>query len=604
MIQKIRYIDQKGARLLLINQMTKAKPGGKTDTLVNDILREITNRDSWMTPESLIRNNTKIRELSVNPNVVGQAQELRKFYDEVIAEQNSMREIRGQDPIPYRGIYSPEILRDATLWEKMMNQDFSSEQVSKGDLPDYIKPNKPFNPRELARKHGIPYELRVKSALDLAEKYVATAAKDIFNTSIIQNNKAFIQQLETMGLMGSAQVLSDWTSRAYGGVKPPLDRHLALPRWGEKALNKFNRVRNLAVFPLNLAWSVTTQTSSLALTIGRFGSVKTAQGLYNWLTSPKLRKEVAEDYYSYIIKAQKGGRLTRQDSSNLVGQKVKVYKSALDIANDAGTIVLDQMEKLLTGTSIEAGRLWGKKRGLTGDALKQFASDAGAKTQSMYNDEDKPQLLTNLLVKSITPYQTFAFELVNTMREWSGQTGTPPNTKMDRMWTIIRFIAAAAVFQAIARKVAKKDVYSWKNPPLPFAEYWWTPIASSIAGDGFQVGSSRNLPSPVLTVTKIGGGIKTFIENGESRKLRNELLKYGPGFFGVGGGGQLSRTVDAIWAYAEGGVYDKNGKRMFVINEQNLPRSIFSGVWSTEGGQHYLGKQSEAPDLEKSWWKQ
>jgi len=245
------------------------------------------------------------------------------------------------------------------------------------------------------------------------------------------------------------------------------------------------------------------------------------------------------------------------------------------------------LEKLLTGTSIRAAHLHGKKRGLTGEALKNYASDGGAKTQSMYNDEDKPALLRNLLVKTGAPYQTFAYEVVNTMREWAGRTGTPPDSKLYTVWTVARFLAAATVFAAIGKKYGKREIWSWKRPPIPFAEFWLNPIIRILSNQ--WIGSASGLTSPVETAQRVAKGIDDVLEAGNWRKLRNELLKYGPGIFGVPGGVQISRTVDAIIAYAQGGVKDRKGKLLFKMEDpQDLAQAIFSGVWSTKGGQEYL----------------
>jgi len=493
--------------------------------------------------------------------------------------------MRDQDSIPYRHNYSPHILRDTTIWERLMMRGRKPKDI-KADLPDYIKPNAPFNPRAMAREAGIPYPERIKSAQELAQSYLVTAAKDIFNTSIVQNNKAFIQQLEAMGYDKSANYLGDWTAEAYAGVKPRLDRALSLGRKGEKAARYFNRLRNMAVFPFNFSWSLLTQTSSLALTVGRYGTTNTLRGFVEFL-NPKIRKHVSEDYYSYVVKAERQGRITRQDAQNLIGQNIKLRRSSTELAYDISTLLVEQLEKLLTGTSIEAAKLHGRKRGLTGEALKNYASDGGAKTQSMYNDEDKPALLRNLVVKTPAPYQTFAYEVVNTMREWAGKTGTPPDTMLYTIWTLVRFLAAATIFAAIGKKYGNKDIWSWKRPPIPFAEFWLNPIIRIFSNE--WIGSASGLTSPVETAQRVAKGIEDVLEANNWRKLRNELLKYGPGIFGIPGGVQISRTIDAIIAYSQGGVTDRQGRMLFEMEDpQDLIQAIFSGVWSTEGGKAYL----------------
>jgi len=593
--QKLEYIKEKSVQLKKVFQ---TKRGTKEDAQINEVLEKIAKEDRNQPIKKVLSDKT-IKAMAVKPSVVKQAMELRKFYDDLIEEQNQARKMRDQDPIPYRRNYSPHILRDVTIWERLMMRGQKPEQVisKMADLPDYIKPNKPFNPREMAREAGIPYEERVRSAVELAQSYLVTAAKDIFNTSIIQNNKAFIQQLEAMGYDKPAKYLGNWTAEAYAGITPALDRSLQLTQMPktQKGMRWFNQIRNLAVFPLNFSWNLLTQTSSLALTVGRYGTVNTTKGFYQWL-KPSIRKQAAEDYYSYIVKSAKQGRITHQDAQNLIGETVKLRRTTTELARDISTYFLEQLEKLLTGTSIRAAHLHGAKRGLTGEALKNYASDGGAKTQSMYNDEDKPALLRSVAIKTTLPYQTFAYEVMNTLKEWAGRTGTPPDSKLYTIWTVLRFLAAASVFAAIAKKGANKEVWSWKRPPIPFAELWLSPIIKYFTGQ--WLGSAAGLTSPIETAGRFAKGLKDVLETGSWRKLRNELIKYGPGVLhpwglGMPGGVQWSRMVDAIIAYSQGGVKDRRGRLLFKMEDpQDLVQGIFSGVWSTKGGREYIEKRT------------
>jgi len=585
-LQKLDWLKEKTAKL---RSILNIKKGSEKDRKINLVLEKIASQDRDVPIEKTL--SDKILLSMASQEEIKQAIALREFYDNLIDEQNIARRIRGQEEIPYRRKYSPHILRDATIWERLMMKGKKAEDVfgSKADLPDYIRPNKPFNPREMAREGGIPYEQRITSARELAEIYLVTATKDIFNTSIIQNNKAFIQQLEAMGFKKSANYLADWTSEAYAGITPRLDRVIGLPAKAKKSALWFNRLRNMAVFPLNFAWNFVTQPSSLALTIGRYGAKNTFQGFVDWL-DPSIREQMAKDYYSYVVKAAKEGKITKQDAQNLIGSDVKLKLTTGEIIENIGGFMTNQIEKILTGTSIRAAYIQGKNKGLTGEALKNYASDGGAKTQSMYNDEDKPAILRNLTVKTAAPFQTFAYEVANTFREWAGRTGTPPDSKLHTLWTVARFLAAATVFSMIAKKLANKEVWSWKRPPIPFAEFWLTPIIRIFSKE-YIGGSSSGLTSPAETAQRVAKGIDDVLEKGNWRKLRNELLKYGPGMLGIPGGVQISRTVDAIIAYSQGGIKDRSGRMLFEMKDpQDLAKALFSGVWSTEGGQEYIEK--------------
>ncbi|KKM25674.1 hypothetical protein LCGC14_1592630, partial [marine sediment metagenome] len=588
-LQKLNWLKEK---TIEIRGILSAKKGSVSDKNINRILEQIGKADRDISIEEILG-----EKFLASKSDIKAAVELRQFYDDLIEEQNAARLMRGQDEIPYRQNYSPQIIRDTTVWEQLFLRDKGVGILESKDLPDYIKPNAPFNPRAQAREADVPYDKRVLSARELAESYIITASKDIFNTSIIQNNKAFIDQLKGQGLEKTAEYLAEWTATSYAGIKPRLDRAIKLPKWAQGSLRYFNRLRNLAVFPLNVAWSLSTQPLSLSNTIGRYGLPNTVRGFFQWL-QPSIRKQAAQDYFSFIVKSSKRGGVTRQDASNLLGANIKTQKTTGEFIENFTTILLTEIEKLLTGTSIRAAHITGAKRGLKGEALKQFASDGGGKTQSMYNDEDKPMILRSLLVKSGAPYQTYAFEVANTFREWAGRTGTPPDSKLYAMWSVTRWLAALTVLKMMANFVRGKEWSWWDLLPIPFREFWLTPIASKLTGE-FVPGSS-GLPSPVETGARTAKGINDVLETGNWRKLRNETVKYGPGVFGVPGGVQWSRIVDAMIIYASGELTDRRGRVMFEMKDpEDLARAMFTGVWTTKEARKVLEKRRAKEEPKK-----
>lgn len=587
-IQKLNWLKEK---TLEVKGILSAKKGSIKDKEINLILEKIGVADRDVPLKDIL---SKKEFASFSKESIKAAQELRQFYDDLIEEQNAARAMRGQDEIPYRQNYSPHILRDVTVWEQLFLRDKTAKILEKKDLPDYIKPNAPFNPRAQAREADIPYDKRVLSARELAESYIITASKDIFNTSIVQNNKAFIDQLRGQGLEKTADYLAEWTATSYAGIKPRLDRAIKLPKWAAGSLRYFNRLRNMAVFPLNVAWSLSTQPLSLSNTIGRYGLPNTVRGFFQWL-KPSIRKQAAQDYFSFIVKTSKRGGVTKQDASNLLGANIKIKKSVGEFVEDWSTVLLTEMEKLLTGTSIRAAHITGAKRGLKGEALKNFASDGGGKTQSMYNDEDKPMILRSLLVKSAAPYQTYAFEVANTFREWAGKTGTPPDSKLYAMWSVTRWLASLTVLKMIANTVRGKEWSWWDLVPIPFREFWLSPVIQKLTGE--FVPGSAGLPSPVDAAARIAKGMNDVLETGNWRKLRNEMLKWGPGVFGIPGGVQWSRMVDAIIVYSSGGLTDRRGRVMFEMEDpDDLARAMFTGVWSTKEGRKKLDPKKKDKD--------
>ena len=101
------------------------------------------------------------------------------------------------------------------------------------------------------------------------------------------------------------------------------------------------------------------------------------------------------------------------------------------------------------------------------------------------------------------------------------------------------------------------------------------------------------LPSPIRTFTDIAQGLKDVIEVGSLQRLRRELTKWGPGVFGVPGGVQISRMTEAMIAYAQGGVVDRRGKRLFKLDDiGDLSQAFLNGVWATEGGREVIDRRT------------
>lgn len=567
------------------------KKRSKKSQTANEVLEEISTADKGKTAAQLLR-NPKIAAITRDPDIINFAREARFFFDDLLDMQNAMRGERRQKLIPKRNKYSPVEFKNKSLWETAFGlKKEPADVMRRKDLPDYIFPDKPFNPRELARTDArlFPFTREMDLAT-LMERYIGTAQRDIFATSIVQNNKAFIQQFETLGLNNNARVLEDWTAESYAGLKAGLDRKLHLNRWIERGMNWFRRRLVNSVFPLNFAWNSFVQTSSATLTGARYGILNTGKSSLEWFSNKKVRDDIMENAYSAIVKAQKTGKISAQDVNTGITKAINIEKKPLEKAADAANFFTEWVERHLTGISVRAAYNDGKKRGLKGKALWEYASDGGAKTQSMYNMEDLPAILRSSTVKSFAPFQTFSFEMFNTMREFAGKTGVPPGTFQIRMKWILRFFAGAYTFNMIGALATGRE--PWKASS--FIPFWGSFIAPGITSlkkgkAAAQFQTTRGLPAPIGISVEVGDAIHDYMAKGRTTKLRRVTLKYGLPF----GGTQVSRTVDGIEAIANGGALDSTGRMMFpIVKSKEQFRAVFSGVFSTKAGQEFLEKRN------------
>lgn len=545
---------------------------------------------------------------STNPKV----REVRAFLDELIENQNEIRKLRNQKEIPYRHRYAPHILRRSTIWSQAYGLLNSVEKImkrgpkDKPSMPDFILPNKPFNPREMARQAGLKGFEREMDFGKLLSQYINTAARDIFNTSIIENNKAFATQMESMGYAKNAAFIQRWTAEAFAGVGGKFDRaiHLTAGTWPvpllKKAYHKFRRMLVLSAFPLNVGWNTTIQTSSYNFTNTKYGTINSIRGAVDWFTSKEKRQGVKENAYSYIVKRGGSGRMATQDISRGMASQARIIKSKMETARDAMNFFTDLVENNLTGASALAAKRHGENAGLKGKALWEYASDGGAKTQSMYNLEDLPGALRNEIVKTGAPFQTFKFEAYNNLKEWSGKAGVKPESHKVRAKQAITFLAGAYAFNLIGKEITGREPWG-HDSFIPFYDVIVGPAIAKFKGERAEYRTKRGLPAPSGVAYELGGAVHDIMVKDDWVRARKWGLRYLPGAVGVGGGTQINRVVDGLIANARGGVYTSSGwesgrEPIFPISgTKEKFRSVMFGPYSTTAGKEYLGKR------QKSW---
>jgi hypothetical protein len=588
MVKKSHFLNQQRVKL-----QTMARGISNEDALVaNKVLERI---DEAMT---FTKTSELAKTLGVSEKIAKFAQQSRRYLDELLDAQNLMRKLRNQEPIKRRKFYSPQQLQNMSLWGQVFGVNkFPKHIMESAGLPDFILPNAPFNPRALARKHGLKEFEREMNLKRLLERYTDTAGKDIFNTSIIQNNKAAAQQLRSEGLENSARFIDDWTSEAFADTRGWLDRRFLMNNTARSLSGWFRGALVRTVFPLNIGWGMFIQSSSAALTVTRLGFKNSGLGMIDWLTNPQIRRDIADNAYSFIIKTARSGKITSQDINRGITRMAKIERSPLESMQHAANYFTEWEERHLTGWSVATGLRAGRAKGLRDKALWEFASDAGAKTQSMYNYEDLPGILRNDIVKTVAPFQTFNFEVYNTMKEFMGKTGTPPSTQRERMAWALRFLAGISAVNAIGTAAIGRKPWDFPGSFVPFYSIFAEPIVETVSGRPITSGRTRGLPAPTGIAVQFGQALQRYAEKGDSRPLRNWAIKYIPAGAGIPAGTQTARIVDGIILIADGGPKDASGRLKFPITEpKEKLRTLLYGPFSTKAGQEYL-KARERPSL-------
>jgi hypothetical protein len=344
--------------------------------------------------------------------------------------------------------------------------------------------------------------------------------------------------------------------------------------------------RNLrrAVFPLNWTWNVFIQTSSAGITYARYGTKANLAGL-EYLTNRAMNQAVKQNAYSQIIKSRWGGKAYYQDLQQSLLKHKHLDTGVIEKAEHYANYLTTTIESGLTGHAVTAAYYDGKTRlKLSGRELWEYASEGGAKTQSMYNLADLPGFLRTKEVGQVMPFQTFAFEVFNTVREMNlpvvrrivpktgiyetisansieGKALISKRLKMLARWTAAIVVINAVVDKAIGRKPWEVSSF------IPFWGY-------------IQGGYAGRAPMPHQYMTDVKKGLRDVIVHGDIKKLRKWLVRYH-----MLGGLQVNRILDGVEAVAKGKVTDVRGRRLYPVKgTAEQLRAISMGPGRTKAG--------------------
>lgn len=530
--------------------------------------------------------------------VVRYAQATRRTFDDLIDKQNLARVKRAQDSIPYRDNYRPWVI-ETNIWSRLSGLRKRPPAVmERPQLPDFVKPTQPFNPRALAREGGMYKYHKERDLQKLVFDYVDTATKDIFNTNIVHNAKIHAQVLRSKGLASSSALIDDWAAEAYAGITPGIARGIrrVVPMKVIQPGLWLRRRLTSAVFPLNWTWNLFVQTSSGALTLMRYGVRNSIRGL-DYLFSPTARRWTRENAYSAIIKQRRAGKVAYQDLGAGIEQTLKFQGSALEKFEHYLNFFTNTLEDALTGCSVRAAYHDGLRMGFRGRALTEYASEGGAKTQSMYNLQDLPGVLRSKEIGALAPFQTFAFEVFNSTRELNiigirrivGRAGAYETisatsalgkaTIAKRLRMITEWFAALTVINLYVDKAINRKPWNASS----FIPFW------AVMTGGVNAGNPWNQILPLRYSQELHSGIISLLKYGDWRKMRKWAVRYH-----IPAGVQVERMLGGMEAVMEGRVTDVRGRTLFEVPPEEALRAILMGAYQTEQGKEYIDKMQES----------
>jgi len=602
-LAKLRWADIQKARLASIVDKYEIRSKKKRNA-VGDIIEHVSGNDAWNWKVEKILNIPAVKlylsqfKIGDQIKIVKAAMEFRRMFQNLLDNQNAARKPRKQRIIPYRAFYRPWIM-EANLWSRVFGLKVRPKEImERAEAPDFIFPNRPWNPRAEARSGLLEKYEKERDIVSLMSGYIETAARDIFDTNIVHNNKIYSAVLRGRGLEHAANGIDSWTAESFAGVKPRLSRFFAetVPVPVRAGLKKLRSGVTKAAFPLNWPWNLFVQTSSAGLTYTRYGEAPTLAGLQYFYNMP-MRQAIKQNAYSLILKSRWGGKAAYQDLQNSILRNKRLDTKPIEKIEDYANFLTSAVEDALTGHAVSAAYHYGKnKLGLKGRELWQFASEGGAKTQSMYNYSGLPGVLRNRETGQIFWFSTFSFDVFNTLREMNlpvlrkviGRTGLYETMTADsvggkallsnRLKMLARWAAAIIVTNAVAEKVIGR------KPWMPSS---FLPLLGSYLFGGYS-GLGRPL-GPKQYIDDLRIGIRHLIKYGNFKKLRKWLVRYH-----VLGGVQLNRTIGGIEAVAKGEVRDVRGRRLYrVKGTGEQVKAITMGPSKTEAARKHYEKKNK-----------
>jgi molybdopterin synthase catalytic subunit len=605
-VAKLLYSDQRKSIIQGITDRYGIK-GNRLAEAVGDVIEKIDMPHVGMPSDVLLQQKPIIDMLKNikrkhHTNVVDAAKELRILFEQLLEEQNMARQRRGQEPIKHLRLYRPHVKEANNLWDKIGEVVKPSEIMEAAEMPDFILPNAPFNARAMARTRMTSPEKLERNIIKLLSNYVDTAAKDIFDTNIVQNNKVHAAVLRKRGLEIGAEAVDRWTAEAFAGVNPRLTKTAkeVMPNWMRSAMLAIRRNLTRAVFPLNWTWNTFIQTSSAGITAARYGLTNAVKGLQPFV-DPKFNAEITKNAYSLIIKKRRGGSMAYQDVGDAVAKNRKLDMKPIDKVEDFLNFFTNIFEDRLTRHGIGAAYHHGKQLGLKDRALWEYASEGGSKTQSMYNYADVPGILRAKEVGAIAPFQTFAFEVVNTVRELNvpllrrvtGKTGIYETIAADsaagqalmsnRLKILARWTAAIVVTNAMV------DEAIGRNPWQPSS---FVPFFALLTGGPYMGKGTIHQQY----IQEFKNGVKDVVVNDSFRRLRKWFIQYH-----VPAGIQMERTLQGIEAVARGAQTDVKGRTLFKVEGPvEGAKAILGGPYRTEAGKEYVRQRQKSQSFIRS----
>jgi len=526
------------------------------------------------------------RKVKATPQEEVFIRDIRNVLDDLRNQANDIRLKMRRGKIGYITDYIPH-MQKASLWNELL-----SNVATISDNLDFIIPNQAKNPFTY---HRLLQEMpkAERNLYILLDRYIRAISKDIYITPAIENIKAYNSVLKNRELFNASKYWDEYIRVGLIGKQHKLDAAMSIGQTGRKRLQKWNSMLNKAFLTGKLSWNIATQPLSYITNVpmeaGIINSVKAIHKSFG----KGLRQYVKENSNVLAIKTGDVRAVAVGEGRNIQN---RIYQTKISKWNDFLSMLGSVEERELTLTSYIAGLERAKDLGYKGQDALDFADLTTARTQSMYNKENRALILDSDVARFAFPFSSFSVEMYNHILEIGTKKGAESLKARQRLGKLFRLLVGVYSANLYAKTVTGRKKTTI-GTFFPFVGNYIDLLVSQVMGESYYGGRSP------MTVIQIGQdvikGSKDFIKYGNIHRLRKVAVNFGLALGGIGGGGQINNIIDGIMADIDEEVKSVSGKTMFEVKDA-LSKVIapFFGVWSTlEGREYFEPKEKEIPPI-------
>lgn len=562
---------------------------------VGDLLRTVPNEDmASMTAEQIAR------QYNTSTDIASAAQTVRRHFDDMLEAVNEARAAQGRNAIEYREQYMPQWARRGRVSDQAgVTEETGLEEIFTA----------------FAQRRGAQEADFERNVFRVLDQYHRGAANEVYLQPVVNTLRQMSRELAPIN-QRAASFLNEFIDTGIMKTRPAgWDRAWGIERGTarHRVLQRIALARSLSGLVGNIRWMIFTMPQTLSVTAGKFGVRNTARGMLDYFTDPNIRREV-QDLEIFRLKrgssvgATAGGQLDRLAES--------VLKTRREFLNDFMNVPANFIETVLDGSSAAAARraaIDGVQTGsMTGQGLRNYMNHAIEVTQSVYAPETRALIAQNLMTRSGFPFQTYSTEMWRHVNNLARGKGAGWNqTAAGRLQQATTMITAIVLANELQKMATGRNLAT-PGSVVPYVGDGVNMAVDGIFGTEFSFSDNLQLTAfqgDARRLQQIYGdlqesvderdgqlieGVKEYIENGNTRRLRSLAVTWGLGFSGIGGAATVNNIIDVAQAYNNEVIGVSRGNEIpFDRNLGNVLATSLSGIYSSPDVRSYYELQDQ-----------